>query len=55
MSQPKNESQPKEVTTPKSDKATAEEKAKLDISSLDLSMEKVEERISPSETNVFDK
>ena len=27
----------------------------LDLSVLDLSVEKVEERISPSETNVFDK
>ena len=29
--------------------------AKLDIASLDLTIEEVEERISPSETNVFDK
>lgn len=28
---------------------------KIDIESLDLSVEEVEERISPSETNVFDK
>lgn len=28
---------------------------KLDFARLDLSIEKVEERISPSETNVFDK
>ena len=28
---------------------------KLDLQNLDLSVEKVEERISPSETNVFDK
>ncbi|MFT4710184.1 MAG: hypothetical protein ACJAZ8_001649 [Planctomycetota bacterium] len=28
---------------------------KLDLKNLDLSVEKVEERISPSETNVFDK
>jgi hypothetical protein len=27
----------------------------LDLESLDLSVEAVEERISPSETNVFDK
>lgn len=27
----------------------------LDLSQLDLSVEEVEERISPSETNVFDK
>ena len=30
-------------------------KKPLDLSTLDLSVEKVEERISPSETNVFDK
>ena len=29
--------------------------AKIDFAKLDLSVEKVEERISPSETNVFDK
>ncbi len=28
---------------------------KLDFTKLDLSVEKVDERISPSETNVFDK
>lgn len=28
---------------------------KLDFTKLDLSIEKVEERIAPSETNVFDK
>ncbi|MDZ4772766.1 MAG: hypothetical protein SGI72_06480 [Planctomycetota bacterium] len=35
----------------------AEEKTapKIDFSKLDLTVEKVEERISPSETNVFDK
>ncbi len=54
MSQPKNDAHPKEEPAPKADKSAAE-KAKLDIASLDLSMEKVEERISPSETNVFDK
>jgi hypothetical protein len=30
-------------------------KPKLDFAKLDLRIEKVEERISPSETNVFDK
>jgi hypothetical protein len=30
-------------------------KEKLDFAKLDLRIEKVEERISPSETNVFDK
>ncbi|MDA1266589.1 MAG: hypothetical protein O2816_16035 [Planctomycetota bacterium] len=29
--------------------------AKLDLDNLDLTVETVEERISPSETNVFDK
>jgi len=33
----------------------AEADAELDFESLDLSIETVEERISPSETNVFDK
>lgn len=28
---------------------------KIDFAKLDLSIEKIEERISPSETNVFDK
>jgi hypothetical protein len=31
------------------------QKEKLDFAKLDLRIEKVEERISPSETNVFDK
>lgn len=36
--------------------ATADDPlAHLDVQSLDLTVEKVEERISPSETNVFDK
>jgi hypothetical protein len=39
-----------------STEATAETTAEdLDLDSLDLSVETVEERISPSETNVFDK
>ena len=29
--------------------------AKIDFAKLDLTIEKVDERISPSETNVFDK
>jgi hypothetical protein len=37
------------------DAARAESSADLDLSRLDLSVEEVEERISPSETNVFDK
>ena len=31
------------------------EAAELDLDNLDLTVETVEERISPSETNVFDK
>lgn len=37
------------------DQGTLDKKKQLDIASLDLTIEKVEERISPSETNVFDK
>ncbi|MDF1797761.1 MAG: hypothetical protein P1V81_01180 [Planctomycetota bacterium] len=33
----------------------AGKKPKLDLGALDLTVERVEERISPSETNVFDK
>lgn len=35
--------------------ASGESAGDLDLSQLDLSVEEVEERISPSETNVFDK
>ncbi|MHC4375145.1 MAG: hypothetical protein ACYS26_00970 [Planctomycetota bacterium] len=35
--------------------ASGEGAGDLDLSQLDLSVEEVEERISPSETNVFDK
>jgi len=35
--------------------AEAAKKPKLDLGALDLTVERVEERISPSETNVFDK
>jgi hypothetical protein len=51
----------KKVETEKPAPAKREErgqerpKEKLDFAKLDLSIEKVEERISPSETNVFDK
>jgi hypothetical protein len=35
---------------------TAKEKARgLDFGKLDLSVERVDERLSPSETNIFDK
>jgi len=37
-------------------KSTTDKKSDaLDFNSLDLTVEKVEERISPNETNVFDK
>ena len=54
------EKNPAEQDAP-AEKPLAEEAApppppsKLDIASLDLTIEEVEERISPSETNVFDK
>lgn len=54
MSKPNEEvaaNKPAKETKP----TEANEKAKIDIASLDLRLEKVEERISPSETNVFDK
>jgi len=35
--------------------AVSEENAELDLDALDLTVETIEERISPSETNVFDK
>lgn len=37
------------------DSSSGEASGDLDLSQLDLSVEEVEERISPSETNVFDK
>jgi hypothetical protein len=51
----------KNVETAKSAPKTREERSadkpeeQLDFAKLDLRIEKVEERISPSETNVFDK
>jgi len=56
MSKPKGpaDREPAKEAEATADEA-AEDKAKIDISSLDLRLEKVEERISPSETNVFDK
>jgi len=50
-----NETKP-ESTKPSEKQPAAEKKpAQLDFAKLDLSVEKVEERISPNETNVFDK
>lgn len=50
----------KEAKTPSQDETEPKPAEKrheevLDLEQLDLSVEKVEERISPSETNVFDK
>lgn len=55
-----NESQPKtqdEKPAPKvrEERGAESKPAKLDFAKLDLTIEKVDERISPSETNVFDK
>ena len=50
-----------DASTPKPDPARETKREeprklpKLDFAKLDLTVEKVEERISPSETNVFDK
>ncbi len=40
---------------PRADRTKPEEAQPIDFSKLDLTIEKVEERISPGETNVFDK
>jgi hypothetical protein len=44
---------PTETTPPKS--AEKPQPVRLDLERLDLSVEEVEERIRPGETNVFDK
>jgi hypothetical protein len=48
---------PKPIDIKKEEKKDATDKKAdaLDFNSLDLTVEKVEERISPNETNVFDK
>ena len=40
---------------PREERAVDPKSIKLDFAKLDLTIEKVDERISPSETNVFDK
>jgi hypothetical protein len=40
---------------PREERGAEKKPAKIDFAKLDLTIEKVEERISPSETNVFDK
>jgi hypothetical protein len=58
MTNPDKKKEPKperpEATTreERGEKAAAQD---IDFAKLDLTVEKVEERISPSETNVFDK
>jgi hypothetical protein len=52
----KPDSIPKNADAPRDEKREEPRKfPKLDFAKLDLTVEKVEERISPSETNVFDK
>lgn len=52
--QPKTETKP---PAPKSreERSAEKPKEKIDFAKLDLRIQKVEERIAPSETNVFDK
>lgn len=54
-----NERQEAQASEAGTEQATGAENAKaaeaLDFANMDLSVESVEERISPSETNVFDK
>jgi hypothetical protein len=45
----------KPATKPREERVTDPKSVKLDFAKLDLTIEKVDERISPSETNVFDK
>ncbi len=54
---PKNRDEDIEAETATGAESTAQDGAlaDLDLDDLDLSVETVEERISPSETNVFDK
>lgn len=46
---------PEDTFKSKDDAAPSAKKKSLDFAKLDLRVEKVDERISPSETNVFDK
>lgn len=46
---------PEKTTEPESAETLDTLAEKLKLGKLDLSVEEVEERISPSETNVFDK
>jgi hypothetical protein len=62
MSSSDKDKQPAPGTAPKApgalrrEERTADKQAEqIDFAKLDLTIEKVEERIAPSETNVFDK
>ncbi|MFM7283222.1 MAG: hypothetical protein ACKO32_15775 [Planctomycetia bacterium] len=62
MSASDKDKQPSPGTAPKAptvqrreERAADKQPEKLDFAKLDLTIEKVEERIAPSETNVFDK
>lgn len=52
---PSETSQSGPSEAPQTDKGALGGDAELDFESLDLKIEAVDERISPSETNVFDK
>lgn len=55
---PKQPSQPQSkppAPEQREERVAEKPKAKIDFAKLDLRIEKVEERIAPSETNVFDK
>lgn len=52
---PRKEERPEQPEPRALDHAPESPAAELDFDTLDLAVETVEERISPSETNVFDK
>ena len=55
MQQKSDSSASKTTPQPTSAEKSGKPQGKLDFEKLDLTVEEVEERISPSETNVFDK
>ncbi len=55
MNDPKKEAAEAQETEESQETSGQESNQELDLDSLDLSVEAVDERISPSETNVFDK
>lgn len=52
---PRNPEQPEQPEPRALERSPESPAAELDFDALDLAVETVEERISPSETNVFDK